>query len=191
MAPNPLGTNISHNLLHISPANGTSPDLVLNALLFVTPLLHLLLAPHTKVEESFNLQAAHDILIYGTPVGKGSGAALTSTYDHFTFPGAVPRTFVGAVVLAGVSQPLVALLGFGLAQVVVRAALGGFNAVCLLVFRRAVDAAFGKATGRWWVALTVSQFHLMFYLSRTLPNMFSFGLSTFFILATLFSAASI
>ncbi|OAA79586.1 glycosyltransferase family 22 protein [Akanthomyces lecanii RCEF 1005] len=159
MAPNPL-------------------DLALNALLFVVPLAHLLVAPHTKVEESFNLQAAHDILLYGTPVGEGAGAALTAAYDHFTFPGAVPRTFVGAVVLAGVSQPLVALLGFPLAQLVVRAVLGCLNAACLLVFRRALDAAFGKATGRWWVALTISQFHLMFYLSRTLPNMLSFGLTT-------------
>ncbi|KAJ6779895.1 hypothetical protein PWT90_08593 [Aphanocladium album] len=152
--------------------------LALNTLLFAVPLVHLLLAPHTKVEESFNLQAAHDILIYGTPVGEGSGAQLAATYDHFTFPGAVPRTFVGAVLLAGVSQPLIAAVGFGAAQLVVRAALGGFNAACLLVFRRSVDAAFGQATGRWWLALTVSQFHLMFYLSRTLPNMFSFGLTT-------------
>ncbi len=154
-------------------------DLALNALLFAVPLAHLLLAPHTKVEESFNLQAAHDILIYGTPVGDGAGAALRATYDHFTFPGAVPRTFVGAVVLAAASQPLIAIAGFPRAQLVVRAALGACNAACLLVFRRALDAAFGKATGRWWVALTVSQFHLMFYLSRTLPNMFSFGLSSF------------
>ncbi|TQV95861.1 alpha-1,6-mannosyltransferase subunit [Cordyceps javanica] len=159
MAPNPL-------------------DLALNALLFAVPLAHLLLAPHTKVEESFNLQAAHDVLVYGTPVGEGAGAALAASYDHFAFPGAVPRTFTGAVVLAGLGQPLVALLGFGRAQLVVRGTLGLLNAACLVAFRRALDAAFGKATGRWWVALVVSQFHLMFYLSRTLPNMFSFGLTT-------------
>ncbi|ATY61957.1 glycosyltransferase family 22 [Cordyceps militaris] len=156
MAPNPL-------------------DLALNALLFAVPLAHLLVAPHTKVEESFNLQAAHDILVYGTPT---AGAALTSTYDHFSFPGAVPRTFTGAVVLAAASQPLIALLGFAAAQGVVRAVLAAANAACLLVFRRALDAAFGRATGRWWVALMLGQFHVMFYLGRTLPNMFSFGLTT-------------
>ncbi|KAL7810450.1 Alg9-like mannosyltransferase family domain-containing protein [Trichoderma aethiopicum] len=149
-------------------------------LLFAVPLLHLLCAPHTKVEESFNLQATHDILAYGTPT-RDVHARLASTYDHFSFPGAVPRTFVGPVLLAGVSQPLIALVGgggFEHAQLIVRAVLGCFNAVCLTVFARAVRAAFGRAAGRWWVLLSVSQFHLMFYLSRTLPNMFAFGLTT-------------
>lgn len=104
---------------------------------------------------------------------------LTSTYDHFTFPGAVPRTFLGSVLLAGITQPIIALVGFAHAQFVVRATLGCFNAVSLLVFRRSLDRAFGKTTGRWWVALLASQFHLAFYLTRTLPNMYSFGLSMF------------
>ncbi|QYS94452.1 Mannosyltransferase [Trichoderma simmonsii] len=146
-------------------------------LLFAIPLLHLLAAPYTKVEESFNLQATHDILTYGTPT-HDVHARLSSTYDHFTFPGAVPRTFVGSVLLAGVSQPLVALAGFQHAQFIVRAVLGCFNAVCLVVFGRAVEEAFGKGAARWWVVLSVSQFHVVFYLSRTLPNMFAFGLTT-------------
>ncbi|KAH0498362.1 hypothetical protein TgHK011_005618 [Trichoderma gracile] len=155
---------------------------LIDILLFAVPLLHLLCAPYTKVEESFNLQATHDILAYGTPT-RDVHARLSSTYDHFAFPGAVPRTFVGPVLLAGVSQPLVALLGrggggFEHAQLVVRAVLGCFNAVCLAVFAGAVRTAFGRAAGRWWVLLSVSQFHLMFYLSRTLPNMFAFGLTT-------------
>ncbi|EHK26367.1 glycosyltransferase family 22 protein [Trichoderma virens Gv29-8] len=146
-------------------------------LLFAVPLLHLLAAPYTKVEESFNLQATHDILTYGTPT-HDVHARLSSTYDHFTFPGAVPRTFVGSVLLAGVSQPLVALAGFQHAQFIVRAVLGCFNAVCLVVFGRALREAFGKGAARWWVMLSVSQFHVVFYLSRTLPNMFAFGLTT-------------
>ncbi|KAM3456194.1 hypothetical protein MY3296_001791 [Beauveria thailandica] len=158
-----------------------SLDLALNVLLFAVPLAHLLLAPFSKVEESFTLQAAHDVLVYGTPTGGadgGAAAALAASYDHFVFPGAVPRTFVGAVVLAALSQPLIAVAGFARAQMLVRGVLGALNALSLLVFRRRLDAAFGKATGRWWVVLVVSQFHLMFYLSRTLPNMFSFGLTT-------------
>ncbi|KAM3520127.1 hypothetical protein MY4038_009548 [Beauveria bassiana] len=155
-----------------------SLDTALNVLLFAVPLVHLLLAPFSKVEESFTLQAAHDVLVYGTPTGADRAAALAASYDHFVFPGAVPRTFIGAVVLAALSQPLIALAGFARAQMLVRGVLGALNALSLLVFRRGLDAAFGKATGRWWVVLVVSQFHLMFYLSRTLPNMFSFGLTT-------------
>ncbi|KAL7799132.1 glycosyltransferase family 22 protein [Trichoderma ceciliae] len=149
----------------------------IDLLLFAVPLLHLLAAPYTKVEESFNLQATHDILVYGTPT-RDIRDRLSSAYDHFTFPGAVPRTFVGSVMLAGVSQPLIALAGFRYAQFVVRAVLGGFNAVCLVVFGGAVREAFGKGAARWWVLLTASQFHVVFYVSRTLPNMFAFGLTT-------------
>ncbi|KAL7942242.1 glycosyltransferase family 22 protein [Trichoderma barbatum] len=146
-------------------------------LLFAVPLLHLLAAPYTKVEESFNLQATHDILTYGTPT-QDIHARLSSTYDHFTFPGAVPRTFVGSVLLAGLSQPLVALAGFQHAQFIVRAVLGCFNVACLVFFGRAMREPFGKGAARWWVLLSVSQFHVVFYLSRTLPNMFAFGLTT-------------
>lgn len=32
---------------------------------------------------------------------------LELQYDHFSFPGSVPRTFVGALLLAGVSKPLI------------------------------------------------------------------------------------
>lgn len=152
-------------------------DALLTSTIYLLPLLHILLSPHTKVEESFNLQATHDILTYGTPASSVH-ARFLQTYDHLTFPGAVPRTFVGSVVLAGVSQPIIALLGFHHAQIVVRAVLALFNASCLVVFKRAVGRSFGRATARWWTALLMSQFHVVYYLGRTLPNMFAFGLTT-------------
>jgi alpha-1,6-mannosyltransferase len=139
--------------------------------------VHLLVAPYTKVEESFNIQAAHDVLVYGVPTSDVYNR-LSSTYDHFTFPGAVPRTFIGPVLLAGLAQPIVALVGFQHAQLVVRAILGLFNAACLLFFARNLRRAYGAEVARWYLLLQASQFHVIFYASRTLPNMFAFGLST-------------
>ncbi|RDA91384.1 hypothetical protein CP533_6885, partial [Ophiocordyceps camponoti-saundersi (nom. inval.)] len=148
-----------------------------DAFLFLIPLIHLLIAPYTKVEESFNLQATHDILIYGTP-SSSPASRLSATYDHFSFPGAVPRTFVGPVLLAGVAQPLLAVFGFRHAQFLVRALLAFVNASALLVFRLRLSRAFGSSVGRWWTFFIVSQFHVAYYLSRTLPNMFAFGMTT-------------
>ncbi|GKT54816.1 alg9-like mannosyltransferase [Colletotrichum tofieldiae] len=139
--------------------------------------LHLLLAPDTKVEESFNIQAAHDVLVYGTPT-HDVAARLRATYDHFDFPGAVPRTFVGPVLLAGLGGPVVNLVGFRHAQLVVRAFLGLANAAALLVFARGLGKGLGTGVMRWWVLLLASQFHVVFYASRTLPNMFAFALTT-------------
>lgn len=140
-------------------------------------IVHLVVAPYSKVEESFNLQAAHDVLVYGVPT-QDVHAKLSSQYDHFDFPGAVPRTFVGPVVLAGISQPIVAIMGFEHAQFIVRAVLGLFNAAALMLFKSRVAKEFGNPTARWYAALQASQFHVMFYASRTLPNMFAFGLTT-------------
>jgi alpha-1,6-mannosyltransferase len=68
--------------------------------------LHLIAAPYTKVEESFSIQATHDILTYGIP-WRDTNKTLSTRYDHAEFPGSVPRTFVGALVLAGVSSPII------------------------------------------------------------------------------------
>ena len=81
-------------------------------LLFPTLILyHLLVAPYTKVEESFNLQATHDIIAYGIPTSGNIRTKFELLYDHMTYPGAVPRTFVGAVLLAGITKPVSWVLG--------------------------------------------------------------------------------
>jgi hypothetical protein len=92
------------------------PTLLLLLLLLLPALilLHLSLSPYTKVEESFNIQAVHDILSSGIPRPSSTNASeqFTCDYDHASFPGAVPRTFIGALVLAGIVTPLLQL-GFG------------------------------------------------------------------------------
>ena len=48
-------------------------------LVLAASTLHLAVCPHTKVEESFNVQATHDVLFHGV--------TNISTFDHFNFPG--------------------------------------------------------------------------------------------------------
>jgi len=123
-------------------------------------LAHLGLVPYTKVEESFNMQAAHDALVHGLNI---------SAWDHHTYPGAVPRTFVGAILLAAVSAPADAVLRLLrlpriCSSLLVRAALGAAHADAHHAFAASLP------TPRLYLLLTSLQFHLPFYASRTLPN---------------------
>lgn len=86
------------------------PDALIAALIPGVILLHLYFAPYTKVEESFNIQAIHDILAYGVP-WRYTNWHLLKNYDHATFPGSVPRTFVGPLALAGVAWPVLRTFG--------------------------------------------------------------------------------
>lgn len=141
-------------------------------------ILHLHVSPFTKVEESFNMQAIHDILEYGVPVTDAS-RKFRSLFDHMTFPGAVPRTFIGSLVVSGLATPEIWLgeLAGKAAQTHVRAVLAGMNVTALALFARSIEKAYGPITTLWYVVLQASQFHLWYYASRTLPNMFSFCLS--------------
>lgn len=152
-------------------------DVILAPLIPALIILHLVVAPYTKVEESFNIQATHDIASYGLPT-QNISSTIQAYYDHATFPGAVPRTFVGALALAGLSKPLLLLSGGLYAQFIVRAILGLFNSYALLKYKGSLVASFGRDVGRWYILLQATQFHVIYYSSRTLPNMFAFGLTT-------------
>ncbi|KAJ4989259.1 Alg9-like mannosyltransferase [Stagonosporopsis vannaccii] len=148
-------------------------------------LLHLFVAPYTKVEESFNIQAAHDILIHGIP-GSNVDQFFAANYDHVSFPGSVPRTFAGALILTGLARPFVGLLSNAAhMQLLVRGILGLCNAFALVAFGRAVQRTFGTTAGIWFALFQASQFHVIYYASRTLPNMFAFVLSNFALRALL------
>lgn len=145
----------------------------------VIAITHLLVSPFTKVEESFNIQAIHDILEYGLPTSDAANKFRTF-FDHMTFPGAVPRTFIGSLILSGLAKPEIWIsdLAGKASQLHVRAVLGAMNGVALVVFAHQVRGAFGPITAAWYVVLQASQFHVWYYASRTLPNTFAFFMST-------------
>ncbi|KAH8990246.1 glycosyltransferase family 22 protein [Lactarius akahatsu] len=154
--------------------------LVLDTLIFAVAWTHVLLAPYTKVEESFNLHATHDILF------RGVHPSALLEFDHKVFPGAVPRSFLGSIILAWLSNHAARLANdlslittkFDL-QVVIRLVLASINAQGLCFLRRAVARRFGRSTSVLFALITVSQFHLPFWMGRTLPNMFALPLVNF------------
>ncbi|XP_026296629.1 probable Dol-P-Man:Man(7)GlcNAc(2)-PP-Dol alpha-1,6-mannosyltransferase [Apis mellifera] len=141
-------------------------------LIILVAILHLLYCPFTKVEESFNLQAMHDILYHGFNL---------SEYDHHEFPGVVPRSFVGSIIVSGLASPLIATINYMqinkfFAQYIVRATLGLLVIGTLKLYRDALQSIFGLQFTKWFVAITVTQYHFMYYLSRTLPNIMTMPL---------------
>ncbi|GAB5370003.1 hypothetical protein AAMO2058_001454900 [Amorphochlora amoebiformis] len=152
-------------------------DVVLDLVTFWVVCLHAVMCPYTKVEESFNTQAVHDILAFGiTPDG-------LEEYDHFSFPGVVPRTFVGPLSLSLVMKPL-QLIWFSdqYQLLLMRIVLGGMSVFCLGRFRRSFFSKLAPPEKyiQWssvFTALTCVQFHIPFYLSRPLANTFALCLT--------------
>ncbi|XP_033358008.1 probable Dol-P-Man:Man(7)GlcNAc(2)-PP-Dol alpha-1,6-mannosyltransferase isoform X1 [Bombus vosnesenskii] len=144
----------------------------MNHLIILVALVHLLYCPFTKVEESFNLQAMHDILYHGFNL---------SEYDHHEFPGVVPRSFMGPIIISGLASPLIAIINYlqlnkFFAQYVVRATLGLLVIGTLKLYKDALQSIFGLQFTKWLVAITVTQYHFMYYLSRPLPNIMAMPL---------------
>ncbi|EGW29857.1 uncharacterized protein SPAPADRAFT_63472 [Spathaspora passalidarum NRRL Y-27907] len=156
----------------------------LDAILFLVLSYHLVLAPFTKVEESFNIQAIHDILNYGVFPQE----TVLSNYDHVEFPGVVPRTFIGSLFVAGVTKVFLLFNSlFGIEyfqgtqlelQKLVRAIVGISNVFSLIYLRESLNKVNFRdkkknnkgVIGFWYTVLLISQYHLLYYSSRTLPN---------------------
>ncbi|KAG7843544.1 hypothetical protein KL942_000640 [Ogataea angusta] len=155
----------------------------LDLILFATVVFHLMISPYTKVEESFNLQAIHDLINYGI--------YNVHHFDHKEFPGAVKRSFVGSLMIFLASKPLLAIIDTFdawmpaslfyhkdtqlIRQVTVRFVLGLLNSITFIKLREAVAkslrlSAQGEQIQLWFSILQFSQFHFFYYASRTLPN---------------------
>ncbi|CAF2861306.1 unnamed protein product [Rotaria sp. Silwood2] len=135
-------------------------------LLFTACLIHLFICPYTKVEESFNLQAIHDLLIHRFNI---------SNYDHLEFPGVVPRTFLGPIFIAILTWPFsnISFDHLLYLQYIVRIILGILVISGLTHIYKSLKGYCDLSTRRWWLIITLTQFHLLFYSTRTLPNIFA------------------
>lgn len=126
-------------------------------------------APYTKVEESFSLQAVHDILTHGV-----SGR---DQYDHLSFPGAVPRSFIGALLLSVASIPSVFCSTSAGIQLGVRLTLGAC-AWAAMVYMACLLCPKAPRVRALFYVLCAIQYHLTFWTSRTTPNGLAFPLVT-------------
>ncbi|XP_022155722.1 dol-P-Man:Man(7)GlcNAc(2)-PP-Dol alpha-1,6-mannosyltransferase [Momordica charantia] len=129
-------------------------------------VFYAFMAPYTKVEESFNVQAMHDILYHRQHI---------DNYDHLEFPGVVPRTFIGALFVSLLASPFVLVINllhlpkiYGL--LAVRVVLGCVVLSTLRFFRIQIRNKFGHQVEAFYIIFTAIQFHMLFYASRPLPN---------------------
>ncbi|CAA7406757.1 unnamed protein product [Spirodela intermedia] len=133
---------------------------------------YVFMVPYTKVEESFNVQAIHDMIYHRHHLMK---------YDHFEFPGVVSRTFVGALVVSLLTLPVALLMQLLLlpklyALIAARLVLGSILLSTLRFFRLQVRRKFGNVVEGFFAVLTAVQFHFLYYCTRPLPNVLALSL---------------
>jgi len=155
-------------------------------LLLMLAAAHVVLCPFTKVEESFNTQAMHDLSRFFQTLDVHE----FDKFDHHEFSGVVPRTFLGALVVTGATVPLGKVLTLVLPLVIengedfewvarliacrLTLAFMVWLSLCRLSF--ALKHKFGVLAANWFGFICCCQFHLVFYMGRPLPNTFALGI---------------
>lgn len=102
-------------------------------------------------------------------------------FDNADFPGVVPRTFIGPLILSLLSRiPIqVANLSSVSSLLFIRALLATFVVASFMSIRISISRVFSTRSASFFVMFTLAQFHLAYYSSRTLPNIFALILTNF------------
>lgn len=176
--------------------------------------LYIVHCPFNKVEESFNTQAVHDIvnifpnnlpsqqnhetLVKHLEASHHEIAVRSQLpWDHTQFPGVVPRTFIGALLVGLPMKFAKHIMTYGLIptfdeiynqdenddepdfttqfilQIGSRFALSSLVVLSLTSVTRALQKRYGMGFRICFLLITISQFHYMFYAGRFLPNTFA------------------
>ncbi|ODN76052.1 hypothetical protein L202_05997 [Cryptococcus amylolentus CBS 6039] len=133
---------------------------------FLVTALHVLLAPHTKVEETPGLHAVHDLLKYGVN--------QIDKYDHVTYPGPVARSMIPSIILSAAAYPLSLLTGIDEGphlQILIRLVQSAMFSAAVVHLSRSIGMYYkSPLTSRLFLLFSMTQFHVPFYAGRTLPN---------------------
>eukprot|EP00835_Amoeboradix_gromovi_P002018 NODE_105_length_19900_cov_0.306550.p3 type:complete len:483 gc:universal NODE_105_length_19900_cov_0.306550:13495-14943(+) len=130
-------------------------------------IVYIIICPFTKVEESFNMHGIYDIV---------NGSII---WDHEIYPGPIHRTFIGNAIIGifgYIPCNILKILYQGpyigiIQQTLIRIMLYLINVMVLEIYSNRLLTY--KAN---FLLITFTQFHLPFYLSRTIPNTFAFPL---------------
>ncbi|WBW72106.1 dolichyl pyrophosphate Man7GlcNAc2 alpha-1,6-mannosyltransferase Alg12 [Schizosaccharomyces osmophilus] len=136
-----------------------------NGLLLLLMGYYAFMTPYTKVEESFSMQAIHDIQTYKLDLSK---------YDHQKFPGPVKRSFIPSLIIAFVSYLPAKHFSSLLA---VRWTIGFLSCESFMAVGKALRKRFGFFAGISFLLIAAAQFHLVYYMSRPLPNVYGLVLT--------------
>lgn len=177
-------------------------------LLLSIAALYIIHCPFNKVEESFNTQAIHDVVnllpqsLPGHNISRSEDInqeiAIRNLlpWDHTLFPGVVPRTFVGALLIGLPLKLAKYFMTSGyisedydskrneeqdehdltmqfILQIGSRFALSSLVVLSLSAITRALHKRYGMTFRLIFLVTTIGQFHYLFYAGRFIPNTFA------------------